>query len=576
MGVVPATAPSPKGLPAKQGGQPPVKPGGQPSAKKAKVPPKASGNAPGVPTSAAERDPPPPSIPPTSGDGERVAGDNEATWAQVVSRAAKKAAAKAAKAEAAPPRLTPKSAKAPAAPAPIKKGSGGKADGAARKGSTAAGPKASGKKQAPLPKLRSPSSAAIVVTCADPASYQEVVGKARSSISLKDMRIEDLRHKRAITGALIWEVRGPECRGKADQLAEKLATVFVDRDDVKVSRPTKTSEIRVSGMDDSATPKEVAEELAGVCSRLPPEFKVGGVSKAPNGLGTCWVRCPVEAAKQLVAASKVRVGWSSCKVALLPARNLQCYRCLEVGHVQQKCPSTVDRSGMCYRCGGIDHAARDCRGKTDCPTCHALGRPSGHRIGDAECAAGKAKNKRGGRSPVVPPQPRCREADPRGGSGDHRKPSITEVADVEMAVVEETSSAAVIEVVDGTNGALSRAGSTALLGSLGGESREGKRAVDFVVSSSDSEGRSIKRSRGRPALNPDHAGKFTAEARAKKADKAKARQLRKDHQAILDSEVAPSSLSARKARDRAVELVLEFDDQRFAPLPQWQRASWRP
>ncbi|EGI60445.1 hypothetical protein G5I_11342 [Acromyrmex echinatior] len=54
-------------------------------------------------------------------------------------------------------------------------------------------------------------------------------------------------------------------------------------------------------------------------------------------------------------------------------------------------------------------------------------------------------------------------------------------------------------------------------------SEEGrKRAADFVVSSSDSEGESAKRSRGRPALNPDHAGKFTAEARAKKVDKAKA------------------------------------------------------
>ena len=135
-----------------------------------------------------------------------------------------------------------------------------------------------------------------MVTCADPASYQEVVGKTRSSISLKDVGIEDLRPRRAITGALIWEVRGPECRGKADKLAEKLAAVVVDRDDVKVSRPTKRAEIRVSGMDDSATPKE---ELAGAYGRLPPEFKVGGVSKAPNGLGTCWVLCTVEAAKQL-------------------------------------------------------------------------------------------------------------------------------------------------------------------------------------------------------------------------------------------------------------------------------------
>ena len=63
------------------------------------------------------------------------------------------------------------------------------------------------------------------------------------------------------------------------------------------------------------------------------EFRVGDVSRAPNGL-ECWAKCPIEAAKKLLAASRVRVGWSSCKVALLPARGLQCYRCLETGHVQ--------------------------------------------------------------------------------------------------------------------------------------------------------------------------------------------------------------------------------------------------
>ena len=106
------------------------------------------------------------------------------------------------------------------------------------------------------------------------------------------MGIEDLRPRRAITGALIWEVRDSESRVKANALAERLTAVFANRDDVRVSRPSKTAEIRVTGLDDSATPTEVAQDLARACKRLPPEFKVGEVSRAPNGLGTCWVRCP--------------------------------------------------------------------------------------------------------------------------------------------------------------------------------------------------------------------------------------------------------------------------------------------
>ncbi|KAG5315498.1 MOS1T transposase, partial [Pseudoatta argentina] len=71
----------------------------------------------------------------------------------------------------------------------------------------------------------------------------------------------------------------------------------------------------------------------------------------------------------------------------------------------------------------------------------------------------------------------------------------------------------------------------------------------------------LKRSRGRPALNPEHAGKFTAEARARKADKAKARKLIEDHRAIVDPEIEPSSTSVRRANKKAVELALEFDEQ---------------
>ncbi|KAG5347242.1 RECQ1 helicase, partial [Acromyrmex charruanus] len=191
MGVVPVMAPPPKAPPAKR------KAGQPPASKGEKTAPKTGGKVPGVPPPAARREPSPPSVPPTTGAEGRAADVNEATWAQVVSRAAKKAAAKAAKAETVPPRppKSLKSAKAPAGPAPKKSGSGGKSSGVARRGSAAVGPQASGKR-APLPKLRSPSSAAITVTCAD------------------------------------------------DKLAERLAGVFADRDDVKVSRPTKTAEIR--------------------------------------------------------------------------------------------------------------------------------------------------------------------------------------------------------------------------------------------------------------------------------------------------------------------------------------------
>ncbi|KYQ47706.1 hypothetical protein ALC60_13271 [Trachymyrmex zeteki] len=97
------------------------------------------------------------------------------------------------------------------------------------------------------------------------------------------------------------------------------------------------------------------------------------------------------------------------------------------------------------------------------------------------------------------------------------------------------------------------------MASLEEESRKRKPAV--LVSSSGSEEESNERRRGRPALNPDNVGKFTAKARARRADRAKARQLKRDHLLIIDPEVAPSSASARKAVERAVELALEYEEQ---------------
>ena len=85
------------------------------------------------------------------------------------------------------------------------------------------------------------------------------------------------------------------------------------------------------------------EELARKYERSLTDFKVGDVRRMPSGLGSCWAKCPVDAGKRLVAAQRIIVEWSNYKLALLPARGLQCYKCLEAGHVQS---NLVDRSRL--------------------------------------------------------------------------------------------------------------------------------------------------------------------------------------------------------------------------------------
>lgn len=66
---------------------------------------------------------------------------------------------------------------------------------------------------------------------------------ANSAVSLQELGISDLRAGRAVIGALVFEVRGPEGSAKAAALAEKLAGLFAEREDVRLACPRKTAEL---------------------------------------------------------------------------------------------------------------------------------------------------------------------------------------------------------------------------------------------------------------------------------------------------------------------------------------------
>ncbi|XP_018371321.1 PREDICTED: uncharacterized protein LOC108766488 [Trachymyrmex cornetzi] len=180
-------------------------------------------------------------------------------------------------------------------------------------------------------------------------------------------------------------------------------------------------------MDNSATVEEVAESLAKARGCVQQDIKVGDIRRQPNGLGSCWAKCPVAATRAILATPRILVGWSSCRAVLLPCRGLQCFKCLEPGHVQAHCTSAVTRTGCCYRCGGLGHLTKNREAEgARCPACEALGRPHRHRIGGSACTAAK-KGKKGGKSkPSSLPK-----------TGEQPPVSATTVAEVEMAAAEE-------------------------------------------------------------------------------------------------------------------------------------------
>ncbi|XP_045765820.1 uncharacterized protein LOC123867684 [Maniola jurtina] len=238
-------------------------------------------------------------------------------------------------------------------------------------------------------KLRPPRSAAIVITLQPGAeekgaSYSKVIQKAKENISLSDFGVAAVRFKVAATGARILELPAASGGEKADALAHKIREV-VGEEFVRVSRPTKCVDIRVSGLDDSVTSNDVVTTVARIGGCSVDQVRAGEVVRNSSGLGTIWLRCPVMAAKKVVEGGRLLVGWVSARVNLLDERPQRCYRCLERGHLRAQCIAETDRSDTCYRCGQIGHKAKGCSAAPHCSVCAAAGRPADHRGGSGAC-----------------------------------------------------------------------------------------------------------------------------------------------------------------------------------------------
>lgn len=247
-----------------------------------------------------------------------------------------------------------------------------------------------------LPKV--PRCTAVMLTILEGSSvtYNEAMSRIRREIELSDLGIAEMRPRRAVTGALILEITGDEGGRKASLLAERMADVLRGIP-VRVSVPQKTAEMRVTGLDDSVTLDEVMAAVAEAGGCRTDEITVGELHRAPRGLTSVWLRCPLKAARRISAfgdgtsdgnggTRKIVVGWSAARIRPLPTRRLHCFRCLEPNHVRRHCASTVDRSDRCYRCGEPGHRARCCSSRVPrCPLCADLGVPATHRMGSPAC-----------------------------------------------------------------------------------------------------------------------------------------------------------------------------------------------
>lgn len=256
--------------------------------------------------------------------------------------------------------------------------------------------------------LEEPKSQVVVLTLLPEAeengiSYAKVLTEAKSKVDLGKLGISSLGFRKAATGGRILELPGADNKEKADSLAAKLREVLGDGV-VRINRPEKTAEVRLTGLDDSVLAEDIVKAVVTLGCQA-SQVRVSAIRPGAGGAGVARISCPVGIAKMITDAGRLLVGWVSARAHLLEARKPRCYRCLQEDHVGAKCPEKVDCSGLCFRCGQPGHKAADCGAEPSCPLCKAAGKDARHRVGSKSCSPPKSKRKGGQRTinSVAPP-----------------------------------------------------------------------------------------------------------------------------------------------------------------------------
>ncbi|KMQ90344.1 hypothetical protein RF55_9461 [Lasius niger] len=113
---------------------------------------------------------------------------------------------------------------------------------------------------------RPPRTAAVMITDRqEEFSYLAAPKKARESISLRKLEIEQTKIRKAANGGLLIEVLGPDDTFKAAALRDKLREMLPP-EQASVTRPVAKGEIRFIGLDCTTSSKDVLDVVWGVQS----------------------------------------------------------------------------------------------------------------------------------------------------------------------------------------------------------------------------------------------------------------------------------------------------------------------
>lgn len=177
--------------------------------------------------------------------------------------------------------------------------------------------------------------------------------------------------RKARNGGLIIRVNGPDHKAKADALAKTMKDVL-EKDCVRISRPVKITDIRITGIDEDVSPDDIRVAIINIDSGKEENIKISNIKTTNDGRNVAWISCPANTAEK-VNRDGLDFGWGKIRTNKMLPKPVQCYRCLEFAHVRKMCKSLTDRSSSCYKCGASGHKASECNNEVNCIVCKDTG-----------------------------------------------------------------------------------------------------------------------------------------------------------------------------------------------------------
>ncbi|KAL7725631.1 hypothetical protein ACLKA6_005690 [Drosophila palustris] len=237
------------------------------------------------------------------------------------------------------------------------------------------GPKAIKKKA-----QREPRPDAIIIQPQENLSYSDILRLVtrRQDNKLKEVGDNVSRIRKTMKGELLLELNGASKNNTNISNALGLQS--------GIRTVTQESCLEIRDLDSLATKEDIVAAIAAETGVPCVDTEsVKSLRQSFAGTQLAIVCLNPALAKALLQVGKLKIGWTRCQVRERISQR-RCYRCLEFGHLANRCTSTVDRTGLCLRCGVNGHKAASCSSEPKCFHCMENNRQDcNHFAGSKRC-----------------------------------------------------------------------------------------------------------------------------------------------------------------------------------------------